>query len=192
MEASGSRRRSAPQIAYRRSNSSNSIQVHHEVTVISGREALARRDAPPVASDIRSYRPFSSRTYSDISTKGHDRRRSEPPYNSDRDKRPAREPSDGGYSRRSSRDPGAAQSNRESMRALADFLTRVPPPESSLLAKDTEDDLKNRKNKGAKKSPFKIITKMRSKREKEPESVQRSDSNVSVSPTQDYIAFPNL
>ncbi|EPE25728.1 hypothetical protein GLAREA_01640 [Glarea lozoyensis ATCC 20868] len=179
MEASSSRRRSASQVARRRSNSSNSIQVHHEVTVISDREALARRDAPPVASDIRSYRPSSSRTYSDISTKGHDRRRSEPPYNPDRDKRPARERSDGGYSRRSSRDPGASQSNRESMRALADFLTRVPPPETNLVAENAEDDLKNRKNKGAKKSPFRILSKMRSKREKEPESVQRSDSNVS-------------
>jgi hypothetical protein len=75
------------------------------------------------------------------------------------------------------------------MRALADFLTRIPPPETNLMAKDTHDDAKGTKST---KSAFKIFARMRTKKEKAPGLVQLPDSAVSVSQTTSYIALVRL
>jgi hypothetical protein len=182
MEASSSssRQMSAPHIAHMRTSSSNSIHIQQEATVMSNRNAQIRRDAPPVAIDIRNYRPSPNPTYSDKKGKAVvGRRLSEPPGTSERQNRHERHVSEDKFVRRSSRDPAMAQSNREAMRALADFLTRTPPPETNLMAKDPEIELKS--SKLTKQSSFKMFSRMRSKKEKTSETPQRADPVVSVS-----------
>jgi hypothetical protein len=182
MEASSSSNRplSAPHIARMRTNSSNSIQFHQEVTVFSNQNAQIQRDAPPVAIDIRNHRPTPNPTYSDKKGKRViDRRLSEPPGILGGENSHGRHLSEDDFSRRDLRDPAMGQSNREAMRALADFLTTTSPPGTDLSPKDSEVELKS--SKSTKKSPFKMFARIQSKKEKAPESSKPSNSLISVS-----------
>ena len=166
-------------MVYRRSGSSNSIQVQHEVTVVSDREAIRQREAPPVASDIRSYQQ---------SSRGSSRRPNQPPGTAGKENAHGRHVSEGGPSRQSTREMAASQTNREGMRALADFLTRTAPPDSNQVSKENEDGPNLKKTKSRKTSPFKIFGK-RSKKENGPESPPLPESVVSVSFPASFLLF---
>ena len=149
--------------------------------MVSSQERLPIRKAPPVASDIR--RPSMGKT---VKKAGTAKPRASI-QNSDRGRRGlSRNPH---LSSQTSEDIAMIDTDREGMRALSEFLIKIPPPSSNLMAKDRDGGGKSIKS--MKSSAFKMFSKLRGKKEKfAPKLLHLPDSAVSVSTSTPSIASP--
>ncbi|CZR51540.1 uncharacterized protein PAC_01417 [Phialocephala subalpina] len=80
--------------------------------------------------------------------------------------------------RPSSADPDLLESNRESMKALSDFLmTREPPPNNFMSIQSSDDD---KSLSSFKKSAYKLLGKSKKKKSKTPRLMRLPDSAVAA------------
>jgi hypothetical protein len=93
---------------------------------------------------------------------------------SDRSSRHQPRPS---FTRQSSQDPSMLESNRDSMKALADFLMTKEPPPNNFMSMASDDEMSILP---VKKSAFKIFGRQKSKKAKAPKLMQLPDSAVAA------------
>lgn len=93
---------------------------------------------------------------------------------SDRSSRHQPRPS---FTRQSSQDASMLESNRDSMKALADFLMTKEPPPNNFMSMPSDDEMSIL---SVKKSAFKIFGRQKSKKAKPPKLMRLPDSAVAA------------